>query len=112
MNLLKGLIQGSMVTAVANALWNGTGSGSASTTFTDMKVAGIPLSNSPPPNTSIPVPGVGYAVLNEQVSNIRSSGASEAVNGFDLYVTQTNSFGLPIGAQIILGYAQASVSSY
>src|SRR5437588_10646068 len=64
MNLLKGLIQGSQVTAIANAAWNGRGS--ASTILTNMLIVGISLSRSPAPNTHIPIPGLGYAIVNEQ----------------------------------------------
>ena len=109
MNLLKGLIQGSQVTAIANAAWNGRGSGSASTILTNMLIAGIPLSRSPAPNTRIPILDLGYAIVNEQSSYVSSSGAVESVNGIHIYVTQSNNvFGLSAGTQIIIGHADAS----
>ena len=112
MNLLKGLIQGSQVVAKAQAKWNGTGSGSASTTLTNVMVAGVPVANYPAPNTRIPILGLGYVILNEQSSNVSSSAASESVNGIHVYVTQSNAFGLSVGAQIIIGHADARVTSF
>lgn len=111
-NLLGGLIKGSQVTATANANWNNTGTGSASTNLTNMTIDGIPASKSPGANTRVSLLGVGYVILNEQTSSVNSSGATETVNAVDIYVTQTNLFGIPIGTQIILGHATASAFSF
>ncbi len=110
-NLLGGLIHGSAVTATANAMYNGSGSGSASTQLVNMTIAGIPVSRSPVANTRISLLGFGYVVLNEQTHSFNSSGATETVNGVDIYITQTNIKGIPIGTQIILGHATASAYS-
>lgn len=111
-SLLGGLVHGSQVTATANASWNNTGSGAASTDLTNMTIDGIPASRSPGANTRVSLPGVGYVILNEQTSSANSSGATETVNAVDIYVTQTNIFGIPIGTQIILGHATASAYSF
>ena len=77
-----------------------------------MLIAGIPLSRSPVPNTRIPIPGLGYAIVNEQSSHVSSSGAVESVNGIHIYVTQSNNvFGLSAGTQIIVDHADASALS-
>ncbi len=107
-NLLGGLIRGSQVTATANAARNTSGSGSASTVLTNMTIDGIPASRSPAANTRVSLLGLGYVILNEQTSSVNASGATETVNAVDIYVTQTNIFGIPIGTQIILGHATAS----
>jgi hypothetical protein len=112
LNLFSGLIQGDTIDAEANAAWNNTGSASTSVTFTNMHIAGSTLASTPASNTRIPLPGIGYAVLNEQSTNISSSGANAAVNAIDVYVTQANSFGLSAGSNLIIGYAFASVVSY
>ncbi len=112
LNLFNGLIHGDTIDAEANAAWNNTGSGSTSVTFTNMQIAGSTLASTPAPNTRIPLPGIGYAVLNEQATNVSSSGANAAVNAIDVYVTQANSFGLAVGSNLIIGYADASVVSY
>ncbi len=110
-NLLGGLVKGSQITATANANWNNTGSGSASTDLTNMTIDGIPMSKSPGANTRESLLGVGYVILNEQTSSVNSSGATETLNAVDIYITQTNIFGIPIGTQIILGHATASAFS-
>ncbi|HVB22170.1 MAG TPA: choice-of-anchor P family protein [Ktedonobacteraceae bacterium] len=110
-NLLGGLVKGSQVTATANASWNNTGSGSASTDLTNMTIDGIPASKSPAANTRVSLLGLGYVILNEQTSSVNSSGATETVNAIDIYITQTNLFGIQIGTQIILGHATASAFS-
>ncbi len=112
-NLLKGLVQGSQIRSVANAAWNGRGSGSALANLVNMRIAGIRLASSPAPNTRMRIPGLGYAILNEQFRNVGPSGAQEGVNAIDIVVTQSNnSFGLAAGMHIILGFAYASVASY
>jgi hypothetical protein len=111
-NLLGGLVKGSQATATANANWNNTGSGSASTDLTNMTIDGIPASKSPGANTRVSLLGLGYVILNEQTSSVNSSGATETVNAVDIYITQTNVFGIPIGTQIILGHATASAFSF
>ena len=108
-NLLGGLVHGSAVTATANAMYNGSGSGSASTQLVNLTIAGIPVSRSPAANTRLSLLGFGYVVLNEQTHSFNSSGATETVNGIDIYITQKNVMGIPIGTQIILGHATASV---
>jgi hypothetical protein len=56
---------------------NGSVSTSAGTTFTSLKVLGIPVDVNVPPNTTINLPGIGYVVLNEQTCD----GGGLAVNG-------------------------------
>jgi hypothetical protein len=112
LNLFNGLIHGDTIDAVANAAWNSTGSGSTSVSFTNMEIAGNALNGTPAPNTRISIPGLGYAVLNEQSTSISSSGANASVNAIDVYITQANSYGLAVGTNLIIGYAYASVVSY
>lgn len=110
-NLLKGLITASNVQAHALAVWNGTGTGSSSATLTDLKVDGIPISSSVAPDTLIPIPTLGYVIVNEQ-SNINSiSKGLGDVNALDIRVT-SDGYGLKSGARIILGHADALALSY
>lgn len=110
-NLFSGLIKGNQISATANATWNGTGSGSATTKLTNVTIAGLPISASPPPNTQRTLPGLGYVVLNEQSGTANASGAKESVNAMDIVVTTANAFKLPIGTHIILGHAEAGATS-
>lgn len=114
LNLLNGLIQGPAITSTAHATWNGvgTGNGSASVNLSNLTIAGTKLSSSPAPNTRISLAGLGYVVVNEQYAQISGSSVVEDVNAIDIVVTTPNSFGLSVGAHLIVGYASASISGY
>jgi hypothetical protein len=114
LNLLNGLIQGPAITSTVHASWDGagTGKGSVSVNLSNMTIAGTKLNASSQPNTRISLAGLGYVIVNEQFSQISSSSVKEIVNALDIVVTTSNSFDLPIGAQLIVGYASASISGY
>jgi hypothetical protein len=107
-SLLGGLVTADALNAVAQASRTGdttttstTGSG-----INNLSIAGIPISLTTAPNATLPIPGVGYLVANEQ----KSGKTSVSVNALHLYVTIANSLGLPVGAQIILSHANAGAS--
>ncbi|HLZ63252.1 MAG TPA: choice-of-anchor P family protein [Ktedonosporobacter sp.] len=108
-NLLNGLITAD--TAKTTALASSNGTASATTTLLNATVDGISLSANPHPNTVMTIAGLGYIVLNEQFISITSTGASARVNALDIFVTTSNAFGLPVGAQVIVGHANASVAT-
>lgn len=115
LNLLGGLVSANKVTTSANAGWNSSGSSSRSgaATFQNASVDGTALPTNPVPNTRENLPGLGYALINEQSGSNDSSGAAETVIGVDIYVTvANNSLGLPVGARIIVSLASASATSY
>ncbi len=120
-NILSGLITADEV--VANVLSSSTANGALSnadgSTFANLVVAGVPITSGDAPvapNTNIPLPGVGYVVLNEQVPSgdgVRSSGMT--VNMIHVF-EQTPILGLlgqVLGYQtvgeIIVGSATSSV---
>ncbi len=110
--LLSGTVTADAVTTTAQAAFtNGSGSASATTTLLNAKVLGISLSDHPTPNTRITLPGLGYILVNEQKITITSTGAKATVNAFDIVVTMSNSFGLPIGTHIIVAHSDASVTT-
>ena len=111
-NLLNATITADVVTSTAQAAFsNGSGSASATTTLLNAKVLGVSLSAHPAPNTKITIANLGYVVVNEQKITITSTGASASVNAFDLVVTTSNSFDLPVGTHIVIGHAHASVTT-
>jgi len=63
------------------------------------------------PNTRINLAGIGYVIVNEQYGSSNAPGAAETVIAFDIYITQSNSLGLPKGARILVGVATASAMS-
>ena len=114
LNLLSGFASATSITTTATADLNGTtGSSSGSTVFQNGKLNGQPLSNNPAPNTRVNLPGIGYAIENEQSGSSSSSLASKTVIGLDIYVTTANnSLHLPVGSRIIVSRATAGVASY
>jgi len=70
-NILNGLIVAKAVMALATSYANGTTaqSESAGSTLLSLVIAGVSYADgSPAPNTRVELPGVGYVVLNEQIS--------------------------------------------
>lgn len=113
LNLLNGLINGPLVTSTAQANWNGSGSGSTSVNLSNLSIAGNMVTSTPQPNTRVDIPGLGYAILNEQYSTITSSGVNEDVNAIDVVVTvANNTYGLAVGQRLIVGYSTANISAY
>ncbi len=111
-NLLTGIISGDRVTVIAKAEWDGTGSRSGSMTLTNGKVNGRSVSSSPPPNTRINLPGIGYVIENEQYGSNNATSAAENVIAFDIHITMSNRLGLQEGTHIVMGFATASASRY
>src|SRR2546426_9218017 len=109
-NVLNGLITAETVIAATSswvsgpAGWNAEGS-----SFTNLTVNGVPLGSGdylPAPNTRVTLPGVGYAVLNEQIPN----GASGITVNMIHVVLQNALTGLTTG-EIIVASASSSVGS-
>jgi len=79
-NILNGLIAAKAVVALATSYANGATAASESngSTLLNLVVAGTSYADgAPAPNTRVALPGVGYVVLNEQISsgdNVHSSG--------------------------------------
>jgi len=105
-NVLNGVITAETVIAATSswvsgaAGWNAEGS-----SFTNLTVNGVPLGSGdylPAPNTRVDLPGVGYAVLNEQIA----SGASGITVNMIHVVLRDALTGITTGEIIV-----ASVSS-
>ncbi len=110
-NLLGGLITGDTIEAVAQDSISG-GVETASTDgsgFTGLTVAGVSVPLDTPPNTTLPLPGIGKIVINEQI--VKPNG-NVTVNGLHLVVSSVNLLGLPVGSELILAHASASAKPY
>jgi hypothetical protein len=113
-NILNGLITADEV--IANVTSSRTATGAVSnadgSTFQNLVVAGVPVTSGDgpvAPNTNVPLPGVGYVVLNEQT--LTGDGATSSgitVNMIHVYLQS------PLGGttgEIIVGSATSSVGS-
>lgn len=79
------------------------GSDASGTSFDGLVVAGVPYGASVPANTRVTLPGVGYAVLNEQ----SQTATGMTVNA--IRVVRTDLFGGTVG-EIVVASAASSVS--
>ena len=119
-------VNGICTAAVANAIISqansSAGGGISSsdaqgTSLLGVSVGGMSVSDNPPPNTTILVPGIGSVTLNEQTcdgggappcSGTTSSGIR--VRAIHVIVDNPNTLGVPQGADVIVGEAHADSS--
>lgn len=107
-NLLNGLIRAEAIYSQAEASKAAGGDTIVKTGKSDLiglTIAGTRIPVNVPANTTIPVPGVGKVVLNSQVvtpTGITVVGA--------LVVIDTSGLGVPVGARVELGVANAWVT--
>jgi hypothetical protein len=104
LTLLGSLITADKIhTAVSSTA---TAAGTTSTnnsTFTGLRIAGLPVN--PAPNTRRDLPLVGYVILNEQSGPVNGLNATSiSVNALDLHIT----LGPNAGSQVIIGHANSS----
>jgi hypothetical protein len=106
----------SAITSQANSASGGGKSSSdpMGTSLLGLSVGGTSVSDNPPPNTTILVPGIGSVTLNEQTcdgggvppcSGSISSGIR--VRAIHVIVDNPNALGVPQGADVIVGEAHA-----
>ena len=110
LNLLDGMVTATTIKAVANS--NATATDIAvdakGSTFVNLVVAGVPIAANPAPGTRITLPGIGSVVLNQATKTGKSSKAKQiTVEMLTVEVSVANSFGLPIGARIVVAHAVA-----
>mgnify|MGYP003579174504 CR=1 FL=1 len=102
-NVLNGLITANAVLAMATT--TGEGSDGFGSSFANLVVKGVSLSD-PGVNTRVDLPGVGYVVLNEQIT----TGSGITVNMIHVYLQQTGLLGTRPAGEIIVGSASSSVN--
>lgn len=104
--LLGGVIRAHDVRIVASAAG---GRPSATATFGSLIVAGVSYPN-PQPNTRVELPGIGYAILNEQLTggDGRDVGAI-IVRAVRVVITVPSLFDLSSGTELIMAHAAAGV---
>ncbi len=110
LNLLNGLVTANVMTAQVVTLVNNvqtTANGSDS--FIGISVAGHPeIVDSVPYNTSVSLAGLGTLYL-KRIINTSPATHSLEVRSLELVVLQDNSYGLPIGLDVIVGDAAIQV---
>ncbi len=109
---LGGLIVAASIKSFSQVQLTTSGSRMGSTTLTHAEIAGVALSLHPAPNTRINIANLGYAILNEQSGSMDATGATQQVNAIHVFVTDANSFHLPINSSIIIGHSRAEVTAF
>jgi hypothetical protein len=109
--LLNGLITARQVLGLASSYVNQQAAGSAAdgSMLVDLVVNGVPLDGTPPPNTRIDLPGVGYVVLNEQMPSGNGVTASGITVNMIHLVLRDALTGLKTG-EVVVGSATSSVA--
>jgi hypothetical protein len=111
-SILNGLIAAKAVLALATSYANGATASSDAhgSTLLDLVVAGVAYGDgAPAPNTRVALPGVGYVVLNEQISGgdgVRSS--SLTVNMIHVYLVDPLTGAA--GGEIVVGAATSTAT--
>ena len=112
-SMLGGLVQAARLSAVAWDRRTATGriSSAEGTGVFGLRIGGIGLGNVTSFNRGLTVPGVGGMVVNEVIPPLTASGPNSRlrVNALRLTVGLPTS-PLPIGAEIIVGHAEASAA--
>jgi hypothetical protein len=111
LNLLDGLLSADTITAAATSTRaNGKTTGStAGSTFANLSIAGIPVDPNTPPNTTLPLPGLGLVTITEQT--IGANGKVSVV-GLHVVVNTQNILGLPVNTNIRLASARADAKGF
>ena len=111
-NILNGLIAAKSVLALATSYANGTTAASESngSTLLNLVIAGVSYADgAPAPNTRVPLPGVGYVVLNEQISSgDRVHSTSLTVKMIHVYLV--NSLTGASAGEIVVGAATSTAT--
>lgn len=102
-NILNGLITANGVVAIATT--TAEGSDAFGSSLANLVVNGVAIS-APGPNTRVDLPGVGYVVLNEQIS----TGSGITVNMIHVVLQSTGLLGTQTLGNIIVGSASSSVN--
>jgi hypothetical protein len=110
-NMLAGRITASRAKAVSATFTdaNGLHTSPEGSVLSDLTIDGDSFTVSPGPNTKVTLPELGYVVLNEQFPNTAAAVPSMVVNMIHVYVTQPNSFDLPVGSQMIVSRAYSAL---
>ncbi|MDQ3115222.1 MAG: hypothetical protein M3Q86_01185, partial [Verrucomicrobiota bacterium] len=105
--VLTDLVTATVVKADAHASKiNGTLSFSDTSTFVGLAVAGFPeINDNVPPNTRLSIAGLGTLWLHRVIQKPNSI----EIRMIELIVSESNSFGLPIGTTVQVAVAEASV---
>jgi len=112
-------VSASAINVQANSASGGgkSSSDARGTSLLGLSVGGTSVSDNPPPNTTILVPGIGSVTLNEQICDgggappcTGTANSGITVRAIHVIVDNPNATGVPQGADVIVGEAHADSS--
>jgi len=101
-SVLGGLVSADSVTTGATASCNGV---VPQVSDTGLSILGLPVSGTLTPNTEVTLPGVGYAIINQQTSSAQSMSAV----GIAVYVTLSTPLA-PVGTVVDIASSSAQIN--
>ena len=111
LNLLGGLVTANIIYGQTDASINGVHGvfETAVGSFAGISVAGHPeITDNVPYNTSVNLAGLGTLYLKHIIRNFPNPNTTE-IRMVELVVNQNNSYGLPIGADVLIGDAEINI---
>ena len=113
-SLFDGKIQAQRLKAVAEAVFAPTGGVASSngSFFVGLRVLGTDVPTSVPPNTKVPLDGIGYVIVKEEELTSGPTGARAKVNMLRVHVDTANSYNIPVGTDIVIGSAKSTARPY
>lgn len=112
-SLLGGVVRATAIKSVSTTSRNtSTGkfkTSAAGSRFVKLVINGHAIAGTPPANTKITLPGIGYVVLNQQKSHIGSTSAGMSVTAIHLVVT-TGSGKAKSGTQVNISVANSGLN--
>ena len=102
--LFGGVIRATDLRVTATASVAGRGGSGSTLSATSLTVGGLVYTDARP-NTRVELPGLGYAILNEQF--VGGDGGAASINAIHLWVTVPSALGVPAGTEIIVAHAAA-----
>lgn len=106
LKLLNGVITAGLVQAVSTTTREeeGYATSAEGSSFVNLRVLGLPIENTPPPNTQLGLLGFGHVILNEQTATVNANLGQLTVNMLHVFITLPNPL-LEVGTEIIVGSA-------
>jgi len=109
-SILAGAVTGSFQSVSTSSSDGATASTSSAGTYQSYSINNGPTQMNPAPNTRVDVPGVGFAIVNEQIPTGNGTTTTGlTVIGFDLHVV-TGTVAVPAGTEIFIASAASGVT--
>jgi len=109
-SILAGAVTGSFQSVSTSSSDGATASTSFAGTYQSYSINNGPTQMNPAPNTRVDVPGVGFAIVNEQIPTGNGTTTTGlTVIGFDLHVV-TGTVAVPAGTEIFIASAASGVT--